>query len=92
MAVLDRSVRASSAVECVNGILRQFLAQRRHIHDRRRAQRWLDLLILWHNMRPFERGKREGHSPFEMAGVTVHGPDGQPTDDWLRALGYAAAA
>lgn len=92
MALLDRAVRVSSAVECVNAILRQFLAQRRHLHNRRRAQHWLDLLILWHNMRPFERGKRKGRSPFELAGVTVHGPDGQPTDDWLHALGYAAAA
>jgi hypothetical protein len=92
MAVLDRSVRASSAVECVNSILRQFLAQRRHLHDRQRAQHWLNLLILWHNLRPFERGKRKDLSPFELAGVTVSGPDGQPTDDWLHALGYAAAA
>jgi len=92
MVVLDRSVRASSAVECVNGILRQVLLQRRHLHDRRRAQNWLNLLILWHNLRPFERGKRKATSPFQRAGVTVSGPDGQPTDDWLQALGYATAA
>lgn len=92
MNVLDRSVRASSAVECVNSLLRQFLAQRRHLKDLRRAQHWLNLLILWHNLRPFERGKRKDSSPFQLAGVTVSGPDGQPTDDWLQALGYAAAA
>ena len=90
--ILDRSVRVSSAVECLNGILRQFLAQRRHFHDRRRAQHWLDLLVLWHNMRPFERGKRKGKSPFELAGVTITAPDGQAANDWLHALGYAPAA
>jgi hypothetical protein len=43
-------------------------------------------------MRPFERGKRAGQSPFALAGVTVYSPDGRPTDDWLEALGYPAAA
>ena len=56
------------------------------------AQRFLNLLILWHNMRPFERGKRKGKSPFRLAGVRVFDPDGNETDDWLAALGYPAAA
>ncbi len=43
-------------------------------------------------MRVFQRGKRAGKSPYQLAGVRVAGPDGQPTNDWLVALGYAAAA
>lgn len=91
-AALDHAVRASSIVELVNGLLRMFLAQRRHLHDRRRAQHWLNLFILWHNMRVYERGKRAGKSPYEIVGVTVSNPDGAPTTDWLDALGYAQAA
>lgn len=90
--VLDGTIRTSSASENVNSILRAYLWGRRYFPDRRTAQNWLNLLVLWHNMRIFERGKRAGKSPFQWAGVTVYGPDGQPTDDWLAALGYAAAA
>jgi len=43
-------------------------------------------------MRPFERGKRAGKSPFQIAGVRVFDPDGNETLDWLAALGYPAAA
>lgn len=90
--LLEGVVRTSSAVECVNSILRAYLWGRRHFKCRRTAQNWLNLLVLWHNMRIFKRGKRVNASPFEMAGVVVRGPDGQPTQDWLTALGYAEAA
>jgi len=43
-------------------------------------------------MRIFERGKRAGESPFQLAGVKVHTPDGQETTSWLAALGHPAAA
>ena len=90
--ILEGVVRTSSAVECVNSILRGYLWGRRHFKCRRTAQNWLNLLVLWHNMRTFQRGKRVSASPFELAGVVVRGPDGQPTTDWLTALGYAEAA
>lgn len=88
--LLDGTIRTSSASENVNSILRAYLWGRRYFPGRRNAQNWLNLLVLWHNMRVFERGKRAGKSPFQWAGVTVFAPDGQPTDDWLVALGYAA--
>ncbi len=90
--VLDGTVRTSSASENVNSILRAYVWGRRYFRDRRTAQNWLNLLLLWYNMHVFERGKRAGHSPYQLAGVQVTAPDGQPTADWLVALGYAAAA
>ena len=90
--LLDGTVRTSSACENVNSILRAYLWGRRAFKNRRTAQNWLNLLILWYNLHVFRRGKREGHSPFALAGVVVHTPDGEPTTDWLAALGYAPAA
>lgn len=90
--LLDGTVRTSAASENVNSILRAYLWSRRYFRDRRTAQNWLNLLVLWYNLRPFERGKRAGRSPYQLAGVTVKATDGQPTRDWLHALGYAAAA
>jgi hypothetical protein len=90
--LLDAVVRTSSASENINSILKPLIWAHRYFPTRQAAQRWLNLFILWHNMRPFERGKRAGQSPFALAGVTVYSPDGRPTDDWLEALGYPAAA
>ncbi len=90
--LLDGTVRTSAASENVNSILRAYLWGRRHFRDRRTAQNWLNLLVLWYNLQIFERGKRAGTTPFQLAGVTVRRPDGQPTDNWLEALGYATAA
>lgn len=91
-AALDGTIRTSSACENVNSILRAYIQGRRAFKNRRTAQNWLNLFVLWYNMHTFQRGKRARHSPFELAGVTVHAPDGKPTTDWLTALGYAEAA
>ena len=57
--------RSSSLVESLHSWLRPYL----QIH--RRMCRWLlPLLQLFWNHHPFERGKRAGHSPLELAGVT----------------------
>ena len=45
-------------------------------------QAYLDLFTLWHNSRIFERGKRQGLSPFRIIGADT------PSDDWLDLLGY----
>lgn len=90
--LLDGTIRTSSASENVNSILRAYLWGRRYFLCRRTAQNWLNLLVLWYNMHVFGRGKRAGKSPFQLANVIVHAPDGKPTDDWLVALGYAPAA
>ena len=91
-AALDGTVRTSSAAENVNSTLRAYIWGRRAFKNRRTAQNWLNLLMLWYNLHTFQRGKRAGRSPFDLAGVVVRGPDGRPTKDWLTALGYAQAA
>lgn len=91
-ALLETVVRTSSASETINSILKPLLWAHRQFVNRESAQHWLNLFILWHNMRVFERGKRAGMSPFELAGVKVYTPDGQETTSWLAALGHPAAA
>jgi len=54
------------------------------------AQNFLNLFLLWYNMRTFKRGKRAGRSPFQSAGIVVRTPDGKVATDWLEALGYPA--
>ncbi len=91
-ALLDIVVRTSCASENVNSVLKPLIWAHRHFPSRQSAQAWLNLFILWFNMHVFQRGKRKGHSPFELAGVKVFTPDGRETDDWLDAMGYPAAA
>lgn len=90
--LLDGTARTSSAAENFNSFIRAYIWGRRFFRDRRTAQNWFNLLLLWYNLHSFQRGKRKGHSPFELAGVVVHRPDGRPTTDWLEAMGYAEAA
>ena len=45
-------------------------------------QNYLNLFTLWHNMRVYQRGKRQGQSPYQRAGIQL------PTDDWLELLGF----
>jgi hypothetical protein len=67
-AVLGRAERASSAVECMNSVLR--MHQSRH---RTLTQEMLDLKRLYWNTRVFRGGKRKGRSPYEPLGVTEAG-------------------
>lgn len=91
-AILEMTVRTSSANECVNSVLELYINAHKSFQGRISAQIFLNLFVLWHGLRRFERGKRRGHSPFEIAGVRVFDPDGNETDDWLAALGYPKAA
>jgi hypothetical protein len=68
-AVLGRSVRASSAVECMNSVLR--MHQSRH---RTLTQGMLDLKRLYWNTRVFRGGKRKGRCPYEHLGLSQAGP------------------
>lgn len=82
---LDAACRTSSLIECVNGLLKQFLHNRRSFPDLAALQRYLNLFTLWHNMRIYQRGKRQGQSPYQIAGIdTDH-------QDWLALLGFPAA-
>jgi len=65
-AVLSQTVRASSAVECMNSVLR--MHQSRH---RTTTQGMLDLKRLYWNCRVFRGGKRKGRCPYEHLGLKL---------------------
>lgn len=62
--VLSGVTRASSAVECLNGVLR--MQQARH---KRMTQGMLDLKRLFWNTRPLDSGPRKGACPYEHLGL-----------------------
>jgi hypothetical protein len=64
--VLRTTVRASSAVEGINSVLR--MQQGRH---RKMTQGLLDLKRLYWNCRRLQTGKRRGRCPYELLGVTL---------------------
>jgi hypothetical protein len=64
--VLRQTVRASSAVECINSVLR--MHQGRH---RTLRQGLLDLKRLYWNSRPFREGKRKRRRPYELLGLRL---------------------
>jgi hypothetical protein len=86
MRILDSAGHTSSLIECLNALLKSFLNNRRAFRNRDTAQAYLNLFVLWHNMRVYERGKRAGKSPYRWAGIDPG------TDDWLELLGYPANA
>jgi hypothetical protein len=73
--VLRQTVRASSAVECMNSVLRMHQGRHRTV-----TQPMLDLKRLYWNCRPFRSGKRRARSPYELLGLTL------PTTDWWQLL------
>ena len=74
-AVLRGTVRASSAVECMNSVLR--MHQSRH---RTLTPGMLDLKRLYWNCRAFRGGKRKGKCPYELLGLKL------PTYDFWTLL------
>ena len=74
-AVLGETVRASSAVECMNSVLR--MQQSRH---RRMTQPMLDLKRLYWNCRPFRSGPRKDACPYRALGLEL------PTYDFWALL------
>ncbi len=84
MTLLDAAGHTSSLIECINGLLKSFLKNRRAFRNIDTAQAYLNLFVLWHNMRVYQRGKRAGKSPFQWAGIDPG------CDDWLDLLGYPA--
>jgi hypothetical protein len=73
--VLGGVVRASSAVECINSVLRMQQARHRNV-----SQEMLDLKRLYWNTRPFRSGKREDRCPYQLLGVSL------PTVDFWELL------
>jgi hypothetical protein len=64
--VLFRAVRASSAVECMNSVLRMHQARHRTL-----TQGMLDLKRLYWNTRAFREGKRQGRCPYQLLGLSL---------------------
>ena len=85
MEILDGAHRANSLIESINGLLKQFLLNRRWCPSLKSLQNYLNLFTLWHNMRVYERGKRQGKSPYQLAGIDPG------SDDWLDLIGYTVA-
>ncbi len=84
MTLLDAAGHTSSLIECINGLLKSFFNTRRAFRSIDTARLYLNLFVLWHNMRVYQRGKRAGASPYQIAGI-------DPGDeDWLALLGYPA--
>jgi hypothetical protein len=76
-AILASTFRASSAVECMNSVLR--MQQSRH---RRMTQPMLDLKRLYWNCRAFRSGPRKDTSPYQALGLKL------PTYDFWGLLQY----
>jgi hypothetical protein len=74
-AVLSDTHRASSAVECMNSVLR--MQQSRH---RRMTQPMLDLKRLYWNCRAFRSGPRKDRCPYRVLGLAL------PTYDFWELL------
>jgi len=72
---LRQAVRASSAVEGVNSVVRMHQGRHRHV-----SQGMLDLKRLYWNCRVFREGKRKGRSPYDLLGLKL------PTSDWWQLL------
>jgi hypothetical protein len=64
--VLRRVVRASSAVECVNSVVRMHQTRHRHL-----TQPLLDLKRLYWNGRVFASGQRRKRCPYEHLGLVL---------------------
>lgn len=77
VGVLEGVMRGSSLAECVNSWLRPYARLMKGL-----GKSFLPLFLLYRNDHTFERGKRAGHSPLELAGVPT------PEGDWLDWIGF----
>jgi hypothetical protein len=76
--LLRHAVRASSAVECVNSVVRMHQGRHRHV-----SQALLDLKRLYWNCRVFREGKRKLKSSYEL--LVFH----LPSSNWWQLLQMA---
>jgi len=74
-SILDGLLRSSALVENANSRIRPYLNSRKGV-----SQGFLNLLALYLNSKRYRRGKRKGHTPFELLGVDI-------PDDWLKLVG-----
>jgi hypothetical protein len=78
---LDQIVQSSAAVECINSILRPYLAASKN----QITQEALNLFMAYHNHRRFRAGKRKGKTPFELLTNQVQ------EKDWMQIILEKAA-
>jgi hypothetical protein len=79
--LVDRAIRSSSSVECVNARIRLVQVARKRL-----SQDFLCLLAVYHNLKPFGRGSvRAGKCPAQLAGLEL------PTWDWIELLDLTTA-
>jgi hypothetical protein len=72
---LRQAVRASSAVEGVNSVVRMHQGRHRHV-----SQGMLNLKRLYWNCRVFRDGKRKGRCPYDLLGLKL------PNSHWWQLL------
>jgi hypothetical protein len=78
--LVDRAIRSSSYVECVNSRVRPVQVARKRL-----SEDFMCLVAVYHNMKPFGRGSvRAGKSPAELVGIEL------PTWDWIELLDLTA--
>lgn len=75
-ALLNSCMRGSSLAECLNSLLRPYAFLMRGLN-----KDFLSLFQLYRNAHVFDRGKRAGSSPFQLAGIMT------PEGNWLDWLG-----
>jgi len=81
--LLESTLRTSSAVENINSIFKPLVNRKKHFANPDTAHNFVALFVLWHNLRIFKEGKRQGQSPFEILGIDLD------HKDWRTLLGYA---
>ena len=81
-SLLTRVLRASSSVENVNSIFKPLVKRKKHFARADNASNFVALFVLWHNLRVFKEGLRQGKSPFEILGLDLG------EQDWRTLLGY----
>ena len=70
---LEQVIRASSAVECFNSLLRPYVSVKKHL-----SQGFLALIALYHNTRPLKQ--RGNQTPLQLAGVDLG------DEDWIKLI------
>lgn len=80
--LLEWVQRASSAVENINSIFKPLVTRKKHFDNTDSLYNFVALFVLWHNMRVFKEGKREGCCPFDILGIDLG------EKDWRTLLGY----
>jgi hypothetical protein len=81
-SLLTSVLRTSSSVENVNSIFKPLVKRKKHFACADNAHNFVALFVLWHNLRVFKEGLRQGQSPFEILGLDLG------EKDWRTLLGY----